>query len=78
MVVAWVCHQVSWFQTSLPLATLPLRHVITACCFMVTAVGSHATGFITERHHSRVELKSTVCEPPWQGYRVIGMMLLAA
>ena len=24
-----------WFQTSLPLAALLLRHMITACCFMV-------------------------------------------
>ena len=39
-------------------------------------------GFITERHRSRVELKSTVCDlPRWekrQGYRSIGKTLLAA
>ena len=31
-----------WFQTSLPLATLPLCHVIIACCFRVAALSSNA------------------------------------
>ena len=31
-----------WFQASLPLAALPLCRVITACCFMVTALSGHA------------------------------------
>ena len=30
-----------WFQTSLPLAALPLRRVITACHFKVAALSGH-------------------------------------
>ena len=30
-----------WFQTSLLLAALPLRRVIIACCFRVTALSGH-------------------------------------
>ena len=31
-----------WFQTSLPLAALPLPRLIIACCFRVGALSSHA------------------------------------
>ena len=31
-----------WFQTSLPLAALPLCHVIIACCFRVAALSGNA------------------------------------
>ena len=31
-----------WFQTSLPLAALPLRRVIIACCFRVAALSGNA------------------------------------
>ena len=35
-----------WFQTNLPLAALPLRRVIIACCFRVAALsGNAALGF---------------------------------
>ena len=34
--------QLCWFQTSLPLAALPLRRVIIACCFRVAALSGHA------------------------------------
>ena len=58
-----------------------LRRMITACCFMVTALSSHAALTITDRHNSRVELKSTVGDlPQWakrRGYQFIGKMLLA-
>ena len=39
------CHFTSplcWFQTSLPLAALPLLRMIIACCFRVTALCSNA------------------------------------
>ena len=74
-------------EYSLPLAALPLCRVITTCCFMVySSQGPRCFGF-TERHRSRVELKSTVCDlPRWakrqgpkpMGYRFIGKTLLAA
>ena len=31
-----------WFQTNLPLAALPLRRVIIACCFRVAALSGNA------------------------------------
>ena len=34
-------HALCWFQTSLPVAALPLRRVIIACCFRVTALSIH-------------------------------------
>ena len=36
-------HVFTWFQTSLLLAALPLRRVIIACHFRVTALSGHAT-----------------------------------
>ena len=33
----------SWFQTSLPLAALPLCRVIIACCFRAAALSGNAT-----------------------------------
>ena len=60
----------------------PLCRVITACCFMVTALAATLLWLNTKWHHSRVELKSTVCDllqwAKWQGYRFIGKTLLAA
>ena len=40
-----------WFQTSLLLAALPLRRVITACRFMVTDLSSH-TALVYHREQS--------------------------
>ena len=46
--VSVTCHvtqsetELCWFQTSLPLAALPLCRVIIACCFRVTALSGNA------------------------------------
>ena len=34
--------ELCWFQTSLPLAALPLRRMIIACCFRVAALSGNA------------------------------------
>ena len=34
--------ELCWFQTSLPLAALPLCRVIIACCFRVAALSGNA------------------------------------
>ena len=36
------CNALCWFQTSLPLAALPLCRVIIACCFRVAALSGNA------------------------------------
>ena len=75
--------QLCWFQTSLPLAALPLRRVIIACCFRVAALSGHAalalspSGIAPELN--RIQL-SAICHggQSGKGYRSIGKTLLAA
>ena len=56
--------QLCWFQTSLPLAALPLCRVIIACCFRVAALSGNAalalspSGIAPELH--RIQL-SAIC-----------------
>ena len=69
-----------WFQTSLPLAALPHDHrLLFQSC---SSQRQHRFGSITKWHRSQVEKNSTVCDlPRWakrQGYRLIGLTLLAA
>ena len=69
-----------WFQTSCHFAATPRgHHLLFQSC---SSQQLRHFDFITERHRSRVEWNSTVCNlPPWarrQGYRSIGKMLLAA
>ena len=54
------CKKLCWFQTSLPLAAMPRDH-----CLLFQSYSSQRQrrfGFITERHRSRVEWNSTVCD----------------
>ena len=52
-----------------------------ACCFMIKALQHHRYQLTPERHCSRVEQNSIVCNLPlWpkrQGYQIIGKVLLA-
>ena len=54
-----------WFQTSLPLAALPLRRMIIACCFRVTALSGHAALALSQSgiapELNRIQLSAVCC-----------------
>ena len=77
-----------WFQTSLPLATLPLRRLIIACYFRVAALSGHAalallpSSIAPELNRIQLsvapELNRIQLSAKRQGYRSTGKTLLAA
>ena len=74
----------SWFQTTLPLTSLPFHCLIIACFQSRSSQRARRFGFSTERHRSQVEVtyKSIVSDLPlWakrRVYRLIGLTLLTA
>ena len=68
--------ELCWFQTSLPLAALPLCRVIIACCFRVAALSGNAalalspSGIAPELH--RIQL-SAICRGGQSG-KVIDLL----